>query len=224
MLQSEVPILWPWKSEPLHPRSKCRPRPYFHASTKAGLRIARPGLWTAVGIGTPLAGESPVLQYSHIRDVLIWKSGTSLARSSHAVSPRIPTSPQQTTTAAIYTYLFMYSVVVLAVWAAAPCGVGHPVCSLWSLTRGLVSASKLQVFRFAQDGATGIGGVLRQRVLKAVASLRPDCWELPHPSFRLEWGTRFSWVGFAPVCFWICGDQSPLFPEKLPTFPRHRRR
>jgi hypothetical protein len=141
MLQSAVPILWPWKSEPLHPRSRCRPRPYFHASTKAGLRIARPGLWTAVGIWTPLAGESPVLQYSHIRDVLIWKSGTLLARSSHAVSPRIPTSPQQTTTAAIYTYLFMYSVVVLAVWAAAPCGVGHPVCSLWSLTRGLVSAS-----------------------------------------------------------------------------------
>ena len=47
----------------------------------------------------------PVLRKPHIRIVRIWKSRTALAACPHAVLPRIPTSPQQTTTTAINTYI-----------------------------------------------------------------------------------------------------------------------
>jgi hypothetical protein len=70
----------------------------------------------------------PVLQHSHIRTVRIWKSRTRPASSIHAVSPRIPTSPQQTTTTAIHTYLLSYFVV--AVIPSPRLRVPHPTQSV----------------------------------------------------------------------------------------------
>lgn len=57
--------------------------------------------------------NTPLLQHSHIHYVRIWKSRTLSAPFIHAVSPRIPTSPQQTTTTAIYTYPLKYFVVAV---------------------------------------------------------------------------------------------------------------
>lgn len=130
-LQRAVPIFGSWKSELRYQRSIRGWDPNFHPSTKAGLRIARPGLWTTLEIRTGLAGNPPVVQHSHIRAVLIWKSGTRLACNSHAVLPRIPTSPQQTTTAAIYTYLFRY---FRSSTRRTGGGARHQIPFLWSLT------------------------------------------------------------------------------------------
>ena len=75
----------------------------------------------------------PVLQHSHIPAVPIWKSRTSPTLNVHAVSPRIPTSPQQTTAAAIYTYLFMYFVVAVipaSIWLSSTAGYFEAVLNL----------------------------------------------------------------------------------------------
>ncbi len=207
-LQSAVPILWPWKSEPLRVRSRCSPRPYFHASTKAGLRIARPGLWTLLEIRTALRRKPPVLQHSHILGVWIWKSGTSLARSRHAVSPRIPTSPQQTTTAAIYTYLFMFFVVVVAIREAAPAARGTRFAPLGRSPRVL--------WRSDRNGHPVQLGSLRSRLW--ICGDRSPFFPRNYPPFHGITAARMVLFGFLHFCHASgveCGQSSHV-PQPIP--------
>jgi hypothetical protein len=103
-LQSPSSVTHRWKFERLHHRTTYRQSPNFHPSTKAALRIARFLCGQLRRTGRSLGSNSPVLRSAHIRAVQIWKSCTGLAAYLRAVSPRIPTSPQQTTTTAIYKH------------------------------------------------------------------------------------------------------------------------
>lgn len=65
-------------------------------------------------IWTPPRHPPPVLQHPHNPGHPFSKSRTTLPPLWDAVLPRIPTSPQPTTTTAIYTYPLIYSVVAVA--------------------------------------------------------------------------------------------------------------
>ncbi len=130
-LQTWCPISRRWKSNPLHRRS-CRTKPQisthpptWHCAIRgfACGRLRRSGCLPSL--------TAPVLRNPHIRIVQIWKTRTCPAFNSHAVLPRIPTSPQQTTTAAIYTYLLIYFVVAVADGYRGPCPQ-----SAWRATTG----------------------------------------------------------------------------------------
>ncbi len=58
--------------------------------------------WRSGPLSSP---HPPVLRKPHIRIVRFWKSRTAPEAPARTVLPRIPTSPQQTTTTAIKTYI-----------------------------------------------------------------------------------------------------------------------